>query len=362
MRSVQIEVEELSEGEKKPLVTDPAKLGFGKVFTDRMFTATWQAGRGWGDYKIERYRDFCLDPAACVLHYSQEIFEGLKAYGAEDGRILLFRPELNARRFNRSARRLGMPEFPEEDFLAALTELVVQEKRWIPRAPETSLYIRPAMIATEPALGVHSSSSYLFFIILSPSGPYFKEGFKPVNLYVEDVYVRAVPGGVGDAKTGGNYAASILAGAEAQQKGFSQVLWLDGVHRKYVEEVGAMNIFFVFGRKLVTPALNGSILAGHTRQSILEMAADLGYEAEERRLSIDEVLAGAEDGTLTEAFGAGTAAVVSPVGGLHYKGRDYRIGRGEPGEVTTRLYQRLTDIQWGRVPDPHGWVREIGRL
>jgi branched-chain amino acid aminotransferase len=327
-----------------------------------MFTATYERGRGWGEHKIERYHDFALDPAACVLHYSQEIFEGLKAYAADDGRILLFRPELNAARFNRSARRLGMPDFPEEDFLEALRAVVLVEKRWIPRFPETSLYIRPTMIATEPALGVHSSATYLCYIILSPSGPYFKEGFKPVNLYVEDQYVRAVPGGVGDAKTGGNYAASILAGHEAQQKGFSQVLWLDGVERKYIEEVGAMNIFFVFGKKLVTPALNGSILAGHTRQSLLEMAGDLGLEAEERRLSIDEVIAGAQDGSLTEAFGAGTAAVVSPVGGLHFKGRDYQIGAGGVGPVSQGLYDRLTSIQWGRVPDTRGWVREIGRL
>lgn len=359
---MQIAVQELAENERKPLVTDPAKLGFGKVFTDRMFTATYEAGRGWGDYRIERYRAFSLDPAACVLHYSQEIFEGLKAYASPDGRILLFRPELNARRFVRSARRMGMAEFPEEDFLAAVEELVVREKRWIPRAPETSLYIRPTMIATEPALGVHASSSYLFYIILSPSGPYFKEGFRPVKFYVEDVYVRAVPGGVGDVKTGGNYAASILAGVEAQKKGFSQVLWLDAKERRYIEEVGAMNIFFAFGKKLVTPALSGSILAGHTRQSILEMAGDLGYEAEERPLAIDEVVAGALGGTLTEAFGAGTAAVISPVGGFHYKGRDYTVGTGEVGPVARDLYQRLTDIQWGRVPDPYGWVREIGRL
>lgn len=359
---MRIEVQELAERELKPLVADPAKLGFGKVFTDRMFTATYKAGRGWSDYKIERYHDLPLDPSACVLHYSQEIFEGLKAYAADDGRILLFRPELNARRFNRSARRLGMPEFPEEDFLAALDELVVREKRWIPRFPETSLYIRPAMVATEPGLGVHSASEYLFFIILSPSGPYFKEGFKPVRLYVEDVYVRAVPGGVGDAKTGGNYAASILAGMEANKKGFSQVLWLDGVHRKYIEEVGAMNIGFAFGNKLVTPALNGSILPGHTRQSVLEMAGDLGFEAEERQISIDELIAAADDGTLTEAFGIGTAAVIAPVGGFQYKGRDYTVGTGQVGPMAQALYQRLTDIQWGRVPDPYGWVREIGRL
>ncbi|MDI6871958.1 MAG: branched-chain amino acid aminotransferase [Bacillota bacterium] len=357
-----IEVEELSEEQKKPLVTDPAKLGFGKVFTDRMFTARYEVGRGWFDHRIERYHDFPLDPAACVLHYAQEIFEGLKAYASEDGRILLFRPELNARRMNRSARRMAMPEFPEEDFLTAIRELVVREKRWIPRAPETSLYIRPTMIATEAFLGVHAGASYLFYIILSPSGPYFQEGFKPVRLYVEDVYVRAVPGGVGDVKTGGNYAASILAGAEAQKKGFSQVLWLDAKERKYVEEVGAMNIFFVFGQKLVTPALSGSILAGHTRLSILEMAGDLGYETEERPISIDEVVAGAADGTLTEAFGAGTAAVISPVSGFRYKGRDYQVGPGEVGPVARDLYRRLTDLQWGRVPDPYGWVREIGRL
>ncbi|MGE5553218.1 MAG: branched-chain amino acid aminotransferase [Betaproteobacteria bacterium] len=359
---MQMEIEELSEEQLKPLFEDPAKLGFGRIFTDRMFTAKFEAGQGWYDHKIERYRDFSLDPAASVFHYAQEVFEGLKAYASDDGRILLFRAEQNARRLNRSARRMGMPEFPEEDFLTALKELVVREKRWIPRAPGTSLYIRPTMIATEAFLGVHAAASYLFYIILSPSGPYFKEGFKPVQLYVEDQYVRAVPGGVGDAKTGGNYAASILAGQKAQQKGFSQVLWLDGRERRWVEEVGAMNIGFAFGRKIVTPALSGSILPGVTRASVLQMAGDLGFEAEERPISIDEVIAGLEKGTLTEAFGMGTAAVISPVGSLHFKGRDYTVGTGEVGPVARALYQRLTDIQWGRVPDPYGWVQEIGRL
>lgn len=362
MKRVEIKVQELAAGEQKPLVTDPAKLGFGRVFTDRMFTARYEAGQGWFDHRIEQYRDFAVNPAACVLHYGQEIFEGMKAYAAGDGRILLFRPELNAARFNRSARRMAMPEFPEEDFLTALKEVVLAEKRWIPRFPETSLYIRPTMIATEPFLGVHAGASYLCYIILSPSGPYFAQGFKPVKLYVEDEYVRAVPGGVGEAKTGGNYAASILAGVRAQKKGYSQVLWLDAKERRYAEEVGAMNIFFTFGKRLVTPALSGSILNGHTRLSILEMAGDLGLTAEERPVAIDELVAGAEDGTLTEAFGAGTAAVVAPVGGFHYKGRDYQVGTGEVGPVAHALYQRLTDIQWGRVPDPYGWVREIGRL
>lgn len=359
---MRIEVEELDASELKPLVTDPAQLGFGKIFTDRMFTATYRSGRGWGEYRITKYRPLTLEPSACVLHYAQEIFEGLKAYASDDGRILLFRPEMNAQRFNRSARRMCMPEFPEEDFVAAIQELVVLEKRWLPRAEGTSLYIRPTMIATENTLGVHSSTSYLFFIILSPSGPYFKEGFSPVRLYVEDKYVRAVPGGVGEAKTGGNYAASILAGAEAQKKGFSQVLWLDGRERKYVEEVGSMNIFFVLGGKLITPALSGSILPGITRASVLELSAYLGYQTEERPITIDEVLEGITSGRLTEAFGTGTAAVISPVGSLHFKGRDYRIGDGGVGPITRDLYRRLTDLQWGRTPDPFGWVKEIGRL
>ncbi|NLG83424.1 MAG: branched-chain amino acid aminotransferase [Firmicutes bacterium] len=357
---MKILTEELSPDRLKPLV-DPAELGFGRYFTDRMLIRRFKDGR-WDDPKIVPYQNFTLDPAARVLHYSQEIFEGLKAYAGDDGRIFLFRPEENARRMNRSAARMCMPTMPEEDFLACVTSLVVAEKRWIPRATGTSLYIRPPMIGNEAALGVHPSDEYLFFIILSPVGAYFKTGFKPVRRYVEDVYVRAVPGGVGDAKTGGNYAATLLAGALAEEKGFSQVLWLDARERRYVEEVGSMNIFFVFGTKLVTPALSGSILPGITRDSVLKLAPRLGYEVEERPIGIDEVIAGIEDGHLTEAFGTGTACVIAPVGGFQYKRRDYTITGEEVGPVTQRLYDELVGIQYGRKPDPFGWVKEIGRL
>jgi len=358
---LRITMEEVPADRQKPLV-DAAVLGFGKYYTDRMLTRAYHAGQGWGEVGIGKYAPIVLDPAAKVLHYSQEIFEGLKAYCAEDGRILLFRPEENAKRMSRSAERMCMPPMPVEDFLSGLKELVLAEKRWIPRAPGTSLYIRPTMMGTEPALGVHASASYLFFMILSPVGAYFKEGFKPIGLYVENDYVRAVPGGVGDVKTGGNYAASLLAASKAEEKGFSQVLWLDARERHYVEEVGAMNIFFVFGRRLVTPALCGSILPGITRDSIIKLAVSLGLAVEERAVSIEEIVAGATDGSLTEAFGAGTAAVIAPVGSFQYKGRDFPISRDEAGPVARQLYDELTAIQWGRKPDPFGWVQVIGRV
>ncbi len=359
---MEIYCEPIADEDLKPLFEDPGKLVFGKVFTDRMFTMKYNKNEGWHDAKIERYKSFELDPACCVLHYSQEIFEGLKAYASEDGRVLTFRPEMNARRMNRSARRLCMPEIPEEDFIQALKELIMLEKRWIPRAPGTSLYIRPTMIATEAFLGVHPAAEYLFYIILSPVGPYFKAGFNPVGIYVEDKLVRAVVGGVGDIKTGGNYAASLLGAQIAEEKGFSQVLWLDAKEHKYVEEVGAMNMFFVFGNKVVTPKLTGSILPGVTRDSVLKLAADMGYQVEERLISIDEVIEGITDGKLTEAFGTGTAAVISPVGSLYYKGKNYIINNNEVGAVTRSLYERLVNIQLGKAEDKFGWVMELGKL
>lgn len=358
---MKITLEHINESELKPLYQDASQLGFGRIFTDRMFTMRYSNG-SWSDAKIEKYKNFSIDPSACVLHYSQEIFEGMKAYAAEDGRLLLFRPEQNVRRMNRSAERLVMPTIPEEMMLQAIEELVVTEKKWIPRAPGTSMYIRPTMIATESFLGVHPSSDYLFYIILSPVGAYYKSGFQPIRLYVEDVYVRAVPGGVGDIKTGGNYAASLMAGYGAQKKGFSQVLWLDACQRKYVEEVGAMNMFFVLGDTLVTPALTGSILPGITRASVLELAGHLGLKVEERPISIDEVLEGIESGVITEAFGSGTAAVISPVGSLNFKGKEYVLNNNGVGEVTQKIYDTLVDIQYGRTTDPFNWVKEIGKL
>ena len=358
---MRIIVKELKAEQMKEMVP-PSELGFGKYFTDRMLVRYFQEGQGWSDPLIEPYHALDLDPAARTLHYSQEIFEGLKAYPAEDGRILLFRPEENCKRMNRSAERLCMAVMPEAEMLECIQSLVVLEKRWIPRAPGTSLYIRPALIGHEPALGVHHSSQYIFFIILSPVGAYFKTGFMPVSLYVEETYVRAVAGGVGDVKTGGNYAATLLAGKKAEEKGFSQVMWLDARDHRFVEEVGSMNMFFVFGKRLVTPPLAGSILPGITRDSVLKLAPHLGLEAEERPISIDEVIAALGDGSLTESFGTGTACVIAPVRSFHYKGRDYAFADGKAGPVTQKLYDELVGIQYGKRPDPFGWVKEIGRL
>ncbi len=344
----------------KPPFSDTSRLGFGQYFTDHMFVANYETGKGWYEAKTVDYASFAIDPAASVLHYSMEIFEGLKAYRSADGRILLFRPEQNARRMNRSATRLCMAEIPEELFLRGVKEVVLQDKDWIPGDEGTSLYIRPTMIANENFLGIKVSNRFMFYVILSPVGPYYKEGFNPIPIYVEDKLVRASVGGVGDIKTGGNYAASLFADNRAKKLGFTQVLWLDSKEHRFVEEVGSMNIFFVFGNKLVTPALNGSILPGITRDSVLKLAPDLGYEVEERAISIDEVLEGIKSGKVTECFGSGTAAVISPVGLLHYKGVDYVLNNGRTGEVTNHIYRSLVDIQYGRAADPYGWVQEIG--
>ena len=359
---MEILMERVADQELKPLFNDPTQLGFGKVFTDYMFTMYYRKGKGWVEPKITKYAPFQIEPAAVVLHYSQEIFEGLKAYPTADGRILLFRPEENAKRMYDSAERMCMQPFAEAAFLEAVKTLVNLEKRWIPRAPGTSLYIRPALIGTGDALGVHPADEYLFFVILTPVAAYFKEGFKPVRLYVEDNYIRAAVGGVGNAKTGGNYAASLMAAAKAEQKGFTQVLWLDAKEQRFVEEVGAMNIFFVFGKKLVTPNLGGSILPGITRKSVIELAKHLGYQVEERPIAIDEVIAGLKDGSLTEAFGSGTAAIISPVGSLNYKEQDYLVNNNQVGSITQELYNNLVAIQYGEAQDPFGWVKEIGRL
>jgi branched-chain amino acid aminotransferase len=355
-----IKVTTLSPEELKPLYGNPATLPFGGVYTDRMFTMKYDAARGWYDPAVVKYEPIALDPAALVLHYGQEIFEGLKAFLSSAGEIRLFRPEMNARRFNTSASRMCMPEVPEDAFLQGVEVLVNEESRWMPKYHGASMYIRPTMIATEAGLGVRPAKEYLFFIILSPSGPYYKEGFNPISLLVADKYVRAVRGGVGEAKTGGNYAASLLAGETAKQKGYSQVLWLDAIERRYVEEVGAMNMFFVFGSKLVTSPLTGSILRGVTRNSVLTLAPEMGYEAEERLLSIEEVIQGADDGSLTEVFGAGTAASISPVGTLEYRGKLHQIGDGGVGRVSRALYDELTGIQYGEKDDTHGWTRVIG--
>ncbi|HEY6873810.1 MAG TPA: branched-chain amino acid aminotransferase [Geobacteraceae bacterium] len=356
---MEIRVLPLPDEKRKPKFTDEAKLVFGRMFTDRMLLAEWKAGQGWADARIEPYAPFVLDPACLVFHYAQEIFEGLKAYKWQDGTVALFRPEMNARRFNRSAERMCMPEVPEELFLAGIENLVRLEKDWIPASAGTSLYIRPAMIAVEPVLGVKPSDHYYFYVILSPVGAYYPSGFNPVKIMVEDKYVRAAPGGTGDAKTGGNYASSLKAGLEAKKKGFDQVLWLDGVHHRYVEEVGAMNMFFAYGDVVVTAPLTGSILNGVTRDSVLKLAASLGFKVEERQIDIEELLTDIRAGRVTEAFGSGTAAVITPVGHLSYRGDLLQVGDGGVGRLTQKLYDTLTGIQYGRIADPFGWIRKI---
>lgn len=359
---MQFNVETINQKDLKPLYTDVSQLGFGKIFTDYMLTIKYNDDKKWHDARIESYKPFSIDPAACVLHYSQEVFEGLKAYRTQDDQVLLFRPEQNARRLNRSARRLCMPEIPEDIFMQGLKQLLTIDKRWIPQGPGTALYIRPTMVATEPYLGVHPAGEYLFYIILSPVGSYFAAGFNTISIYVEDQLVRAAVGGVGDIKTGGNYACQLQGQLKAQQKGFSQALWLDAKEHKYIEEVGAMNMFFVMGDKLVTPALTGSILPGITRASIIELAKDMGYGVEERLISIDEACTAITQGEITEMFGSGTAAVISPVGLIHYRGQDYTINNNQVGAITSKIYERLVDIQYGRAEDKFGWVVRLADI
>ena len=343
----------------KPKPADESALGFGRLFTDHMFVMDYQEGRGWYDARVIPYGDFAMDPAAMVLHYGQAIFEGMKCYRRADGGLQLFRPKDNLARMTRSAQRMGMPALDEETALEGLLQLIRIEADWVPHRDGTSLYIRPTMISTDVGLGVHASKTYRFYIILSPVGAYYKEGLKPVSIYVEDEYVRAVRGGVGFTKCAGNYAASILAGDIAEKKGFSQVLWLDGVEQRYVEEVGSMNMMFAYGNRIVTPRLNGSILPGITRDSILKLARQLGYETVEDRLDIHQIFADAKSGALTEAFGTGTAAVISPVGVLAMKDEKITLGDGGIGPLSQKLYDTLTGIQYGRLPDENGWILTV---
>ncbi len=335
------------------------KLGFGRIFTDHMFVMNYTAGRGWHDARIVPYGPLSLDPSAMVFHYAQEIFEGLKAYRTASGEIRLFRPYENARRMNNSADRLCMPQIDPEDWVTAVKTLVELEKDWVPYEEGTSLYIRPFMIATDAMLGVHPSKTYQFIIILSPVGSYYAGGLDPVRIYIETKYVRAVRGGTGEAKTGGNYAASIKSQEISEELGYSQVLWLDGVEQKYIEEVGAMNVFFKIAGKIVTPALVGSILPGITRKSAIELLRDWGCEVEERRLSAEEVESAAKNGDLEEMFGTGTAAVISPVGELLIGDTHIKINGGKIGPVSQKLYDTLTGIQWGRIEDTRGWITKI---
>lgn len=350
---MEIKITKTTTPKQKPVPGQP--LGFGKLFTDHMFIMNYTEGKGWHDARIEPYQNLSLAPSAMVFHYGQEMFEGLKAYKDENDNVYLFRPDMNAKRTNNTNKRLVIPEIPVEDFVEAVKAVVDVDRDWVPKDPGTSLYIRPFIIATDEFLGVAPSKTYLFIIILAPSGAYYESGLEPVGIWIEDEYVRAVKGGMGFAKTGGNYAASLIAQVKAHDDGYSQVLWLDGVERKYIEEVGAMNIFFKINGKIVTPMINGSILPGITRDSIIRVCKDWGYEVEERKVSVDELVEAAKNGTLEEVFGTGTAAVVSPVNKLRYVDDVINIGDGNIGELTQKLYDELTGIQWGKLEDTRGW-------
>ncbi|MFT7686419.1 MAG: branched-chain amino acid aminotransferase [Candidatus Azotimanducaceae bacterium] len=338
----------------------PDELSFGAIFTDHMFTQDHDVGEGWHNAQISPYHQFKLDPAAAVLHYGQEIFEGLKAYRNVSGGINLFRPGENFLRFNRSAKRMVMPTVDPSTHLQVLKTLIETDRTWVPDQPDSSLYIRPAMIATSPKLGLGAAENYKHFIIMSPVGPYFKGGFEPVSVYVADEYRRAVVGGVGEAKTGGNYAASLYQSELMAKKGFTQVLWLDAVEGRFIEEVGAMNICFVYeGNKIITPSLSGSILPGITRDSVLTLAPKLGYEVEEAKLDIHDILKAIQSGKISEVFGCGTAAVISPVGNLSFKDKNYTINENKPGPVSKHLYDELTGIQYGQCEDRFGWIEAV---
>jgi len=334
-------------------------LGFGTIFTDYMFNMDYSPKEGWHNPRIEPYGPMAMDPATMVLHYGQAIFEGLKAYRKDSGDIQLFRPKDNLRRLSLSADRLCMPELDEDFILESLKKLLNIEKDWVPSAPGTSLYIRPTIIATDPYIGLRSSNTYRFFIILSPVGAYYPEGFNPVKIWVTTEYVRAVRGGVGQAKTAGNYAASLYATKLANEDGYTQVMWLDGVELKYVEEVGSMNIFFVIGDEIVTPKLNGSILPGVTRDSVIKLARSWGLKVVERRIGIEEIYQAHDRGELTEVFGSGTAAVISPVGNIKFNGREITISERKVGPISAKLFQVLMDIQYGKAEDTFDWTMPI---
>ncbi|KAA6213799.1 branched-chain amino acid aminotransferase [Streptomyces albofaciens JCM 4342] len=347
----------LPAAEREKILASP---GFGRYFTDHMVTIKWTEGRGWHDAQLVPYAPLSMDPANMTLHYAQTIFEGLKAYRQPDGTVATFRPDANARRFQASARRLGMPELPVETFIEACDALVRQDKNWVPASGEESLYLRPFMIASEVGLGVRPANEYLFIVIASPAGAYFTGGVKPVSVWLSQEYVRAVRGGTGAAKTGGNYAASLVAQAQAAQHGCDQVVWLDAIERRWIEEMGGMNLYFVYGNKIVTPELSGSLLPGITRDSLLKIATDLGYEAAEGRISVEDWKAATEDGSLTEAFACGTAAVITPVGSVKSEAASWTVGDGKPGEVTMKLRKALLDLQTGATADTHGWMHPLG--
>ena len=351
-----IKIERTTAPRLKPAIEG---IPFGTYFSDHMFTMQYVKGSGWFDAKIVPYGTIALEPSAMVFHYAQEVFEGMKAYRGADGKIRLFRPTENINRMNNSCDRLCIPRIPEDIFMEALKTLVEVDQDWVPSEPDTSLYIRPFVIATDPHVGVHASHSYLFCIITCPVGSYYPEGLNPVKIMIEGEDVRAVRGGTGFAKCGGNYAASLRAGERAAELGFSQVLWLDGVERKYIEEVGSMNVMFKINGTIVTPELTGSVLPGITRKSCVEVLKSWGYKVEERRISIDELIGAAESGALEEAWGTGTAAVVSPIGQIIYQGKEHTVTNFQIGELTQKLYDTITGIQWHKTEDPFGWTVEV---
>jgi branched-chain amino acid aminotransferase len=346
--------------ERQEILENP---GFGRYFTDSMFVARYRTGDGWYDARLTAYAPLQLDPSTAALHYAQSIFEGLKAYAQPDGSVATFRPGANAARFTRSAKRLAMPPVPEEAFVAAVDALVDADRDWVPTAPDQTLYVRPYQLATEPFLGVRPANEYLFLVIASPAGAYFSRGVQPVSVYLSEDYIRAAPGGTGEAKCAGNYAASLLAQEQATAAGCDQVVWLDALEKRYVEEMGGMNLFFVLGSgedaELVTPELTGTLLPGITRASLITLAADLGYRVTERRFSVAEWRQGAADGTISETFACGTAAVITPVGEVKAGTGDFTIGDGTPGPISMRLREALLDIQHGRVADTHGWLHRV---
>ncbi len=349
-----IQITKTTHPKAKP--SDESKLRFGKVFSDHMFLMNYSEDAGWHNPRIVPYQPFSLDPASVVFHYGQEVFEGLKAYRTAGNQIQMFRPDCNAKRMQDSADRLCIPKIPAEDFVQACKTLVEVEKDWVPHTEGTSLYLRPFAFGDDASLGVHASHSYTFCIIASPSGAYYAEGINPIKIYVEDEFIRAAPGLTGFAKCGGNYGASIKAGKLAEDRGFAQVLWLDGVEKKYVEEVGSMNIFFKISGKIYTAACNGTVLPGVTRRSCIELLHDWGYEVIEGKLAIADLMKDAREGGLEEVFGTGTAAVISPVGELDWKNEKAVVGNGGIGPVTRKLYDTLTGIQWGKVPDTKNWI------
>ena len=349
----------ITKTDKPGVMPCESELGFGKVFTDHMFLMDYEEGRGWYDARIVPFQNLSLHPASTVLHYGAEIFEGLKAYRRADGGVQLFRPLENIKRMNNSAQRMCLPEIDEKDGLQILETFVKLEEKWVPKSFGTSLYLRPFTFGNDESLGVHAVKRATFALIASPSGSYYKEGINPVKIMIENEDVRTVRGGTGYAKCGGNYAASTRAGERASKKGYSQVLWLDGVERKYVEEVGAMNVMFKINGEIITPVLTGSILPGITRKSCIEVLRAKGYKVTERLLSVDELVSALESGALEEAWGCGTAAVVSPIGALAYGDKEYAVNDGKIGAVTQELYDALTGIQWGKINDDFGWVYKI---